>query len=88
MVNKTNEKNSLSRQKFVENVGRRRKFVVEIYEKYVDQKKHQMVTHILGKACKSFFFDETLKKLSDVDRQKKDCFLAEVEQKVCNQQTL
>ena len=50
MVNKTNEKNSLSRQKFVENVGRR-KFVVEIFEKYVDQKKHQMVTHILGKAC-------------------------------------
>ena len=58
VVNKTNEKNSLSRQKFVENVGRRRKFVVEIFEKYVDQKKHQMVTHILGKACnkKNKFF--------------------------------
>ena len=51
MVNKTNEKNSLSRQKIVENVGRRRKFVVEIYEKYVDQKNNQMITHILGKAC-------------------------------------
>ena len=66
VVNKTNEKYSLSRQKFVENVGRRRKFVVEIYEKYVDQKNHQMVTHILGKACnqkKIFFFWRNIKKI-------------------------
>ena len=27
-----------------------KKFVVEIDEKYVDQKKHQMVTYIIGKA--------------------------------------
>ena len=47
------EKKSLSPQKsvknFVENVGRK-KIVVEIYEKYVDHKKHQMVTYIIGKA--------------------------------------
>ena len=33
-------------KKFVENVGRK-KFVVEIDEKYVDQKNHQMVRHIM-----------------------------------------
>ena len=27
-----------------------KKFVVEIDDKYVDQKKHQMVTYIIGKA--------------------------------------
>ena len=38
------------KKKFVENVGRKKQFVVEIDEKYVDQKKHQMVTYIIGKA--------------------------------------
>ena len=56
---------------FFKNVDRKKKFVVEIDEKYVDQKKHQMVTYIIGKAY-------IKNKLSDVDRQKKDCFLSEV----------
>ena len=30
--------------------GQKKKFVVEIDEKYVDQKKHQMITYIIGKA--------------------------------------
>ena len=48
-----NELNSLSPQKsekFVENVGRKKRFAVEIDERYVDQKKHQMVTYIIRKA--------------------------------------
>ena len=48
------KKNSLSPQKsekkFVKNVSRKKKLVVEIDEKYVDQKKHQMVMYIIGKA--------------------------------------
>ena len=31
-------------------MGRKKKFVVEIGEKYVDQEKQQMVTYIIGKA--------------------------------------
>ena len=31
-------------------VPQKKKFVVKIYEKYADQKKHQMVTYIIGKA--------------------------------------
>ena len=38
------------KKKFVENGGRKKKFVVEMDEKYVDQKKHQMVTYIIGEA--------------------------------------
>ena len=38
------------KKKFAENVGRKKKFVVEIDEKYVDQKKHQKVTYTIGKA--------------------------------------
>ena len=38
------------KKKIVESVGRKKKFVVEIDEKYVDQKKHQMVKYIIGKA--------------------------------------
>ena len=34
-------------------------FVVEIDEKYVDQKKHQMVTYIIGKAYAKNLFNET-----------------------------
>ena len=41
----------------------KKKFVVEIDEKYVNQKKHQMLTYIIGKEYdqkKLFhFFDET-----------------------------
>ena len=42
-----------------------------------------------GKHTTKKLFDETLKKkLSDVDRQKKSCFLSEVKKKVCKQQQL
>ena len=69
--------------------NRKKKFGVEIDEKYVDQKKLQMVTYIIGKAYdKKFLRRNTKKKLSDVDRQKKNCFLSEVEKKVCKQQKL
>ena len=45
-------------------MGRKKKFVVEIDEKYVDQINRQMLTYIIGKAYdkkkKIFhFFDET-----------------------------
>ena len=52
-------------------------FVVEIDEKYGDQKK-QMVTYIIGKAYDNKKFQQNIKKkLSDVDRQKKACFPSE-----------
>ena len=67
----------------------KKKFVVKIDEKYVDHKNHQMLTYIIGKAYDKKnifnFFDETLKKkLSDVDRKKKDCFLTEVKKFASN----
>ena len=41
-----------------------KKFVVEIDEKYVDQKKHQMVTYIIGKAYdKNIYSTKILKKI-------------------------
>ena len=40
----------------------RKKIVVEIDEKYVDQKKPQMVTYIIGEAYEKFFFLRKLKK--------------------------
>ena len=62
------------KKKFVENVGRKKKFVVEIDEKYVDQKKHQLVTYIIGKVYKQKISStKHKKKLSDVDCQKKVC---------------
>ena len=70
-------------------MGRKKKFVVEIYEKYVDQKKHQMVTYIIGKAYDEKFLRRNIKKkLSDVDRQKKRLFSLVGEKKVCKQQKL
>ena len=78
------EINSLSPQKlekkFVENVGRKKKFVVEIDEKYVDQKKHQMVTYIIGKA-----YDKKIlrRKIVVCWSPKK-----KVKKKVCKQQKL
>ena len=71
---------------FVENVGRKKQFVVEIDEKYVDQKKHQMVTYIIGKA-----YDKKYLRLNIVGRwspKKKDCFLSGGNKKVCKQQKL
>ena len=49
-------------KKFVEKLGWKKKFVVEIDEKYVDQKNHQMLTYIIGKAYDKnifHFLDET-----------------------------
>ena len=45
---------------------------VEIEEKYVDQKKHQMVPYIIGKAYVWKFHRQNIKK--NVDRQKKRLF--------------
>ena len=40
----------------------KKKFVVEIDEKYVDQKKHQIVTYIIGKAySKNIYFSSSSK---------------------------
>ena len=59
-------------------MGRKKKFAVEIDEKYVDQKKHQMVTYIIGKAYdKKILRRNIKKKLSDVDRPKKRLFSLE-----------
>ena len=76
-------------KKFVENVGRKKKFVVEIDEKYVDQEKHQMVAYIIGKAYEQkISLTKHKKKLSVIDRQKKDCFLSEVKKKFASTKTL
>ena len=39
-----------------------KKFVVEIDEKYVDQKKHQMVTYIIGKTYNKNILRRNIKK--------------------------
>ena len=62
-------------------MGRKNTLVVEIDEKYVDKKKHQMLTYIIGEAYDkkkyiSFLRRNIKKKLSEVDSQKKDCFPA------------
>ena len=52
------------------------KFFVEIDEKYVDQKKHQMVTYRIGKAHdKKRYFICIQKTFSDVHRKKNIFFL-------------
>ena len=51
------------KKKFVENVDRKKKIVVKIYEKYVDQKKHQMVTYIIGKPYDKKFLRRNIKKI-------------------------
>ena len=73
------------KKKFFENVSRKKKFVVEIDEKYVDQKKHQMVSYIIGKAYdKKFLRHNIKKKLSNVNRPKKVCFPPEVKKKLAS----
>ena len=54
------EKNCLSPQKL--KMWAEKKFVVEIDEKYVDQKKHQMVTYIIGKAYDKKFLQQNIKR--------------------------
>ena len=58
----------------------RKKIVVEIDEEYVDQKKHQMVTYIIGKAYNN-------KKCRTLIAQKKIVF-ARSKKKVFKQQKL
>ena len=58
-----------------------KKFVVEIDEKYVDQKNHHMLTYIIGKAYdKNIYFSSATKILKkNVGRSsQKKSFLAEV----------
>ena len=51
------------KKKFVENVGRKKQFVVEIDEKYSDQKKHQLVTYIIGEAYDKKILRQNIKKI-------------------------
>ena len=77
------------KKKFAENVGRKKKFVVEIDEKYVDQKKHQMLTYIIGEAYDNKFLRRNIKKnCRTLIATKKTCFPPEVKKKVCKQQKL
>ena len=70
-------------------MGGKKKFVVEIYEKYVDQKKHQMVTYIIGKVYDKKILRQIIKKnCRTLIAKKKNCFLSEVKKKVCKQQNL
>ena len=67
-------------------MDRKKKFVAEIDEKYVDQKKHQMVTYIIGKAYDKKILRRNIeKKMADVDRQKKRLFSLGGNKKVCKQ---
>ena len=76
------------KKKFVENVSRK-KIVVEIDEKYVDQKKHQMVTYIIGKAYDKKCPCRNIKQnCRTLIAKKKACFPPEVKKKVCKQQKL
>ena len=73
-----------ARKKSLLKMWSEKKFVVEIDEKYVDEKNHQMVTYIIGKAYdKNIYFSSATKikkKLSDV--------LAEVKKKVATKKNL
>ena len=70
------------KKKFVENVSRKKKFVVKNDEKYVDQKKKQMVTYIIGKAYHKKCLRRDIKKnCRTLIAKKKDCFLSEVKKK-------
>ena len=62
--------------------AKKKKIVVEIDEKYVDQKKHQNGNvHNRESVRQKLSSTKHKKKLSDVDRQKKD-FLSE-EKNIC-----
>ena len=72
-----NMKKSLSLQKsekkFVENVGRKEKFVVKIDKNYVDQKKLQIVAYIIDKK-KIFHLPDETKKIVGRSSPKKKLF--------------
>ena len=66
-----------------------KKFVVEIYEKHVEQKKHQMVTYIIEKAYDKKFIRRNIKKnCRTLIVKKKDCFLSEVKKSLQATKTL
>ena len=55
-------------------------------EKYVDQKNHQMVTYIMGKAYDKIIYSSSSTKIKKkifwlLSQKKKDCLLAEVKKK-------
>ena len=55
-------------------MSRKKKFVVEIDDKYVDQKKHQMVMYIIGKAYDKKFLRHNIKKIAGRWSPKKSLF--------------
>ena len=69
-------------------MGKKKHFVVEIDEKYVDQKKHQVVTYIIGKAYDKKFLRRNIKKNCRTLIAKKICFFLGGKKKVCKQQKL
>ena len=71
-------------------MSRKKKFVVEIDEKYVDQKKHQMVTYIIGKAHDKKFLRHNIKKKKKCRTliAKKSLSSTGGKKKVCKQQKL
>ena len=69
-----------SEKKICGKCGQKKKFVVEIDEKYVDQKNYQMVTYIIGQAYdkKRYFGSSTKHKKKIVGRsspKKKSVYL-------------
>ena len=68
-------------------MSRKKKFVVEIDEKYVDQKNPPNGNlYNRGSIQQKMYSTKHKKKLSDVDRQKKAMFSIGGEKKVCKQQ--
>ena len=68
---------------------RKKKFVVEIDEKYVDQKKDQMVTYIIGKAYDKKCLLHNLKKnCRTLIAKKKSLFYTGGKKKFASNKTL
>ena len=78
------------KKKFVATNVRQKKFLVDIDEKYVDQKKHQMVTYIIGKAHdkKNIGYFIFIKKNCRTFIAKKRLFSCGGKKNVCNPQKL
>ena len=55
------------KKKFVENVVRKKSLLLKLMKKYVNQKKHQMVTYIIRKAYdKNIYFSPSTKNLKKI----------------------
>ena len=65
-----------------------KKIVVEIDEKYVDQKKHRMVTYIIGKAYDKKILRRNKQKIVGRWSPKKNLFSNGGKKKVCKQHKL